>query len=148
MKKKIEQELPPLCAAVRRIRAAYGDSQERFARRIGVAVMTVSRFETGRAEPRDPRVLLNIARVAAEKAGFVSDSKSLRDDEDLFRDAYADFERIQQTDRKVGQLESFGKQTIRSMRDWRLSCAARLTVLYFPEAVAAVEKAMGGALAI
>src|SRR5215475_10229180 len=108
MRKKDVKELPPLCAAVKRIREAYSDSQERFSQRIGVALMTVSRFETGRAEPRDPRVLLNLAKVAYEKASTsVGDSarQSLLDDERLFRDAYADFERTSQTNRRVAQFE-------------------------------------------
>src|SRR5215467_14411024 len=105
MKRKTDP-LPPLCAAVKHVREAYGDTQERFARRIGVAVMTVSRFETGRAEPREPRVLLNIAKVAYDK--------SMAEDERLFRDAYEDYERIKQTDRRVGELESFAQPTIRS----------------------------------
>jgi transcriptional regulator with XRE-family HTH domain len=139
MRKKIQQELPPLCVAVKRVREAYGDSQERFAHRIGVALMSVSRFETGRAEPRDPRVLLNLAKVAYEK--------SLKD-EGLFRDAYQDYERIKSTDRRIGELESFAQPTFRSLREWRLSCAARLAVLYYPEQVAAMEKAAAAALAI
>ncbi len=165
MKKKNEGKLPPLCAAVKLVREAYGDTQERFARRIGVAVMTVSKFENGRAEPRDPRVLLNLARVTgvhirmhgreddldrmakslAEGGGLVMTRAGA---EDLFRDAYADFERIKNTDRQVGELESRAQPSFRSMREWRLSCAARLAVLYFPEQVTAIEKAAGAAITI
>jgi transcriptional regulator with XRE-family HTH domain len=159
MKRKSENELPPLCVAVKRIREAYGDSQERFARRIGVALMTVSRFETGRAEPRDPRVLLNLASVAYENSRFLSDPerKELQDAEKLFRDAYADFERIKQNDSRVGELERlggrefFGAPAVRShesMREWRLDFAVRLSFLYTPERVAGIEQAAAPMLAM
>lgn len=150
MRKNEQRELPPLCAAVKRIREAYGDSQDRFARRVGVVTMTISKFETGRSEPREPRVLLNIATVGGQKARYSDDpaeKRRLDDDARLFWDAYADYERIKQTDRRVGELESF-EPAIRSMREWRLSCAARLAVQYFPEAVAAMEKAAGAAIGI
>jgi transcriptional regulator with XRE-family HTH domain len=131
MKRKTKTELPPLCLAVKRVREAYRDSQERFARRIDVALMTVSRFETGRAEPRDPRVLLNLAKVTEEIAadvGPVQDDEmqqlvnniiepgehvevmTLRGAERLFREAYEDYERIKQTDR---ELESHGQPAFR-----------------------------------
>jgi transcriptional regulator with XRE-family HTH domain len=165
MKRKTEPELPRLCTAVKRVREAYGDTQERFARRIGVAVMTVSRFETGRAEPRDPRVLLNLAKITeaisappleTEIDRMVetlvneepNDVMTLRFAERLFHDAYEDYERIKQTDRRVGELESHAQPRPRSMREWRLSCAARLVALYFPESVAAMERAAGAAIAI
>src|SRR5262245_53601243 len=102
MGKKIE--LSPLCIAVRRLREAYGDTQERFARRLDVAVMTVSRFETGRAEPRDPRVILNLARLAYEKSNY-SPVVDMRAEETLFRGAYEDIERIKEVDRRVSELE-------------------------------------------
>jgi transcriptional regulator with XRE-family HTH domain len=163
MRKKREDKLPPLCAAVRHVREKWRDTQERFARRIGVAVMTVSRFETGRAEPRDPRVLLNLAKVTSEQIMMCSVDDIERkfvsrpfDDgvmtlsvaEQLFRDAYEDYARLRQTDRSVGELESQVQPVTRSMREWRLSCAARLVVLHFPEQVAAMEKAAGAAIAL
>jgi transcriptional regulator with XRE-family HTH domain len=168
MKKKNKQEIPPLCAAVKRVREAYGDTQERFARRVGIAVMTVSHFETGRTEPRDPRVLLNLAKVTAEKLRMVGGTEvnelvdwvagetprdmplklTLRGDEELFRDAYADYERIRQTDRRVGEIEPATRPTFRSMREWRLSLAARLAALYYPECVRDIESAARPAIDI
>jgi transcriptional regulator with XRE-family HTH domain len=165
-KKKAAHGLPALCLAVKRVREVYGDSQERFARRIGVALMTVSRFETGRAEPRDPRVLLNLAKIAEEISDLPTEDEreqilqniigprepvdvmTVRGAVQLFRDAYEDYERIKQTDRRVGELESHAHPAPRSMREWRLSCAACLAVHYFPEQVAAMEKAAGAAISI
>jgi transcriptional regulator with XRE-family HTH domain len=141
MKRKTDSELPSLCTAVKRVREVYGDTQERFARRIGVAVMTVSRFETGRAEPRDPRVLMNLMKVSRQKGP--------NDAHDLFSDALEDLRRLNETDRRIQELGlASGEATFRSMREWRLSCAARLAVLYFPEQVTAIEKAASAVISI
>lgn len=151
MKKKTERQLPPLCEAVKRVRAAFGDSQERFANRVGVVAMTISKFETGQAVPKDPRVLLNLSRVAFEKCNATADETarvSLINDGALFQEAYKDCERVMLTDREVGKIEPRIPPTFRSMREWRLSCAARLAVLYYPERVAAIEDAAGPAVAI
>jgi hypothetical protein len=74
--------------------------------------------------------------------------QALVSDEELFHRAYQDAERTKETDRTLGQPESSAQPKFRSMREWRLSCAARLAVLYYPEQVAAMEKAAGAALAI
>jgi transcriptional regulator with XRE-family HTH domain len=161
MTKKKPKEISPLCNAVKDLRLACGDTQERFARRIGVAIMTISKFETGRAEPRDPRVLMTLATVAEDKANFAfhveednAKHNTLRAAELQFRDVLRDYERLRQAEQRLGPLERLGpmefdsKPTVRSPREWRLSCAARLAALYFPEQAAAMEKAAGAAIAI
>ncbi len=62
---KPKPNLPELCAAVRRIREARGWSQERMARETNIATQTISRFELGKAEPRDYLVLSSLADAAA-----------------------------------------------------------------------------------
>jgi transcriptional regulator with XRE-family HTH domain len=162
MGKKAVKELPPLCRAVKQAREIFGDTQERFARRIGVAVMTISKFETGYSEPRDPRVLLNLSRVMGEKMEFINLRDPQHDEWDavwkVFSDAYRDWERIQKTDREVGLLESqtqfrsIGGVTpasyFRGLREWRLSVAGRLMVQYFSEQVEAMEKAAAPAISL
>jgi transcriptional regulator with XRE-family HTH domain len=159
-RRRASKVIPPLCAAVKRIRNFFGDSQEAFGRRAGVALMTICKFETGRAEPRDPRVLLNIAEVAGQHRKYLlehgddeiifSDDpvRILGENEQLFRAAYAAYERTQQINRRVGELEAVALSAFRSVREWRLACASRLAVLYFPEQVAAMEQAAGAAIAI
>ena len=117
---------------MRDVRKLYRDTQTQFARRIGCAMITISRFETGRSEPRDKRVLLRLADVAREKGSKF---------EILFREAFGeqagkDWDRF----RRAQQLES--------IPEWRLICAARLTWTYFREDVQALEKAVSRALLI
>ncbi len=135
MKRKTGKEIPPLCAAVKRVREEYGDTQERFARRLGVAVMTVSKYETGRAEPRDSDTLLSLCVLASDKG--------LTDEKHLFHNAYEEFARARNPD-----FDRNVAQRIGSLREWRLSFAARLAILYFPEIATALERAAGPALAI
>jgi hypothetical protein len=82
--------------------------------------------------------------------------KELQDAEKLFRDAYADFERIKRNDSRVGELERLGGReffgapapTVLSMREWRLAFAVRLSFLYVPEKVTEIERAAAPALAL
>lgn len=57
--------IPKLCAAVRRIRTLYGDTQEEFGQRVCLAQMTVSRFERGATIPANPDTLDRLFRAAA-----------------------------------------------------------------------------------
>jgi transcriptional regulator with XRE-family HTH domain len=151
-KKNQPTELPPLCVAVKRLRELYDDTQERFARRLNVANMTVSKFETGRTEPRDPRVLLNLHRLTADLTVLLGEpSEELDDMGMLFYDAYKDIERIKRVDKTVNELfydPLASTPSFRSLREWRLACGARIALLYFPELVTAVEKAAAPAFAI
>jgi transcriptional regulator with XRE-family HTH domain len=152
MKKKTEKkppELPPLCAAVKSLREKLGDSQERFARRVGVAVMTISRFENGRMEPRDPRVLHSLSNLALGKAGEAGFGPST-DEYRLFDEAYTDYKRTKFSAQEVSKIEQYdgGQPRISNLREWRMLCAFRLAMVYFPEAAAAMEVAAGDAGAI
>jgi transcriptional regulator with XRE-family HTH domain len=53
-----------MAVAVKRVRRAYGDSQERFAQRVHLSLMTVSKFERGVRVPKDPMVLSGLASAA------------------------------------------------------------------------------------
>jgi transcriptional regulator with XRE-family HTH domain len=54
----------PVCEAVRKLRLALNESQEAFARRMGTAVRTVTRWETVR--PPRGKKLDGLVRVARE----------------------------------------------------------------------------------
>jgi hypothetical protein len=159
--KKTEPVRSVLCDAVRHVREAYGDTQEMFSKRIGCAIMTVSHFETARTEPRDGRILLNLLKVTSEliKAidsgnppfpfgGTKEETIKIHLAESYFRKAYDNFKRIKQTDRRVAELESYAQPTMSSLREWRLSCMARVAARYFPEQAAAMEKAAPGATSL
>jgi hypothetical protein len=107
--------------------------------------MTVSRFETGRAEPRDPRVLLNLANAAkeiglGEEHDMFAEAQLEAANPGYFAGSYGPF--------SARQFLAAAAGIGRDVRAWRLSAAARMAALYYPEQVAAVEKALGPALAI
>jgi transcriptional regulator with XRE-family HTH domain len=158
----MKKELPPLCLAVKRFREYLGESQEAFGRRIGVALMTVSRFETGRAEPRDLRVLKNLASAVSQRITMleggplpddfnpdltIAEFSSPMDPElsatfamlescqNLFLDAVQDAERTKEPDFAAQARPNMG-----SLREWRLLSITRVAALYFPEEAAAIEK--------
>jgi transcriptional regulator with XRE-family HTH domain len=164
----VKKELPPLCLAVKRFREYLGESQEAFGRRIGVALMTVSRFETGRAEPRDPRVLRNLAKIACQRLEMIAPENidfnpeltileipspmdpelsqsidMLESCRDLFLDALKEVKRP-----KPIEIMSPAEPAVRSLREWRLSCMTRVAVAYFPAEAAAMEQAAPEATAL
>jgi transcriptional regulator with XRE-family HTH domain len=148
MKRKAALKLPPLSAAVKRTREAFGDTQERFARRIDVAVMTVSRFETGRAEPREPRILMRLINAARE-IDLMAEAKE-------FETAYLEAENGRAIDRFHSD-RAFVHPALSAMacglaayslQQWRLMAAARTAALYYPDRVAAIERAAGPALTL
>jgi transcriptional regulator with XRE-family HTH domain len=136
--RKQQKKIGELGEAVKRLREACGYSQEEFARRLNVTVTTVSRFETGRAEPREPRVLRSLAYFEGDR------NQSIFRFTDPFLKAYK--EQGDAIDESLAQ--PWPSAGIRSLREWRLVCAVRLAATCFPEAVAAIEKAAGEAMAI
>ena len=54
---------------VKRIRISFGETQQAFAKRLGVDVNMVSRWETGVAEPRSGRVIKALLDAEAEANG-------------------------------------------------------------------------------
>jgi DNA-binding XRE family transcriptional regulator len=58
------RNLPELCAAVRKIRATAGWSQEAMGQHVGLALQTIYRFENGLQIPRDYGVLTRLRDCA------------------------------------------------------------------------------------
>src|SRR5262249_1888500 len=130
-KPKVKLELPSLCNAVKRVRDAYGDSQERFAQRIGIAVMTISRFERGVQIPGSESVLSKLALAA--------NNVHLMEEFHLFRTAAV----LARNGPSVSSIsQSYSPQ------EWRLMHAARIAAKFYPDAALAIEKAAGPALAL
>src|SRR5262245_51501807 len=131
------KELPPLCVAVKRTREAYKESQDGFARRVDVALMTISRFETGRAVPRDPRVLVSLFDVATV-AGLEKEAKLFytayveeRGNKKYFPTADELFAKKQESSTVVALLPAH------SLQQWRLMAAVRVAALYYPDRISA-----------
>jgi transcriptional regulator with XRE-family HTH domain len=134
MRKQTRQPLSPLSQAVRSTRESYGDTQEQFAHRVGVVLMSISRFETGKAEPRDPRVLRRLADVARDKG--------LREAEELFRQPLKDTE---------VHGENYLFEMPRSLAHWRYLAALRLAMTQSAGSqpvLPALEKALAAPLEI
>jgi len=139
----MKKELPPLSAAIKRVRKAYGDTQEAFARRLDVAMITISRFERG-TEPKDLRVLLRLEEAArminltAEAEAFARatiEAQRGRASDDFNRPFVNP-----STYTRVAGLRAH------SLMQWRLMAAARTASLYFPGLIAGIEKAAAPAL--
>jgi transcriptional regulator with XRE-family HTH domain len=67
VKRRKEAPISDVCRAVKCVREAFAETQERFAQRLQVAAMTVSRFELGKKVPRNPQVLRRLQTLANEK---------------------------------------------------------------------------------
>ena len=124
------KELPQLCVAVKRVREALGESQEKFAQRTGIASMTVSRFERGKLVPREYRVVRALWEAAAD-AGLDHETR-------LFDSVLADTPAPSWPSTKY------------PLQEWRLMQAARIAVRFyrFHEQALAIEKAAAPALAL
>jgi hypothetical protein len=64
-----------LCAAVKRVREAHGDTLARFSQRTGISMNSISRFELGKAIPKHTYVLWRLGRAA--DAGGLSTEREL-----------------------------------------------------------------------
>lgn len=65
---KPRPELSALAEKVRRLRSALGLSQSALARRLGVEVLTVKRWEAGKAQPRE-KILKRLEELEASLEG-------------------------------------------------------------------------------
>lgn len=65
MARPTQKERTPLAQAIRRFRIALEDSQQQFAKRLGVALTSVARYETNFQPSAD--VMVKLAQVAREK---------------------------------------------------------------------------------
>ena len=127
-KPKVNVAIPEICAVVKRVRLAYGDSQEQFARRVMLSSMTISRFELGKAVPSDPDTLHRLYTVAA--------AHGLKAEARLLLEAKRD--RLPSE-----RFAQFARLTIpfHSLEEWRLMCAARIAARYFSDEAVAIQKA-------
>jgi transcriptional regulator with XRE-family HTH domain len=143
----------PLCAAVKRVRQVYAESQQSFAERLGVSLVSVNRWELGHQEPGDLVVLLKLQRSAW--------LRRLEKEANLFAEAaqkcFEPYETISPSILEVltlghpseAELEvpSHSAKLLRlqeelpALREWRLRLAARLAVSSFSELIPKMEKA-------
>jgi transcriptional regulator with XRE-family HTH domain len=139
-------DLDPLCVAVKKTREACGYTQERFARRIGVALMTVSRFENGRAVPSDHGVLMGLLSVAHEFGLAEEALQFSRAGEEVWRAKGIDPKpRPSSGYISYGFSSRIGGLSSGSFEQWRLMAIARTAVLHYPDRIAAIEEAAGPA---
>jgi transcriptional regulator with XRE-family HTH domain len=124
--------LPPLCAAVKRVRQAYGETLEEFSQRVRVSVNSISRYELGKAIPVDFNVLANLGRAARDRG--------LTEEGELFLEA--------QHSVRFRAYHGPSPDAIVSPsykpEEWRLMQIARIAMRLLPENVRAIEKAAGG----
>jgi transcriptional regulator with XRE-family HTH domain len=143
MTKRQKATLPNLCRAVKRIREAYGDTQDRFALRVNLAPMTVSRFERGKLVPSDMHVLMRLADAAR--------AKDLTDDADELEQAAAATRaaaKIEDLKGSLGPGSGLWPMQIVSLQEWRLAHMAVIALRHYPEIAAALEREGGAALAL
>jgi hypothetical protein len=144
-KQEVRKGLPPLCAAVRKLRQTSGDSLEAFSRWVGISLNSASRFELGKAEPKDIGVLWKLEAAAR--------TLSLPEEEKLFATAsraesVARWNPLPVIDPgPMTKSHSYG-MSAHSLGQWRLMQAAEMIWSFFPECVEAVEEALAPALEI
>jgi transcriptional regulator with XRE-family HTH domain len=135
-KPKVEPEYEELAVVVKKVREAYRDTQEAFARRIGVSPMTISRFELGKQVPRDPLILLRLYRAAMTCGASLGLHAVPSISMALYRQLGPDWQNYTETwpvpNRQHGS---------HSLSEWRLQCVARIALKYHPEEAIAIEKA-------
>ena len=139
---KRKEELPELSVAIKAIRAAYGESQESFAQRVGVSLMTINRYEGG-APPKDFGILIHLAGVATYKR--------LDAEAQLLRQAAQEVWSVKRTiDDLYGPLIPSPYQipasglSAPSPQIWRLLAALRAAGLFRPETLPDLEDALAG----
>jgi transcriptional regulator with XRE-family HTH domain len=136
-KKKISEvkaKVDALCGGVKEIRQAYSDSQEAFARRIGVSSMTISRFELGKQVPRDPLVLWRLYQAAVQAPPRLDSAIVPLFAEALHREIGPDWHKYTETWPVPNrQARSY------TLSEWRLQSVARIAAKYFFEEAAAIE---------
>jgi transcriptional regulator with XRE-family HTH domain len=138
-KEELKAPLPPLCAAVKRVRAAYGDTLQRFAERVGISMNSLSRFELGKQVPADHGVLKRLEHAARERG--------LREESVLFlRAGYIDTGNLLLSCQPRESAAPIAPTY--SPLEWRLMQAARVAIRLYPESARAIEKAAGPALGL
>jgi transcriptional regulator with XRE-family HTH domain len=135
-KSNAPRDLPELCVAVRKLRAAAGLSQEAMGQRVGLALQTVYRFEAGLQTPRDYGVLTRLRDCAM--------ALGLTEEANLF-----DYElqgwRTMWNPNGPNILTPLVREG-RSPEQHRLGRTAELAVTFFPDAKRAAEAALAPVL--
>jgi transcriptional regulator with XRE-family HTH domain len=131
-KTQTKRRIPELCAAIRTVREAQHMTQAAFAQHIQTAAISLSRWETGTFQPRDPDTLRRL-HAAAAAAGLDAEAK-------LFEDRMG----------SLPDLPYVGIPTLamnlHSIAEWRQMYACRLASSYLPEVANAVQDALKPAL--
>jgi transcriptional regulator with XRE-family HTH domain len=131
------RQIHELCAAVGQMRQAYGDTLERFSRRVGISLNSASRFELGKAVPSDPAVLMKLWQVALT---LEYEGKPVPQAAELFKAAHNEAEHA----RNIELWQSPDPRDARAVRadsltEWRLLVAVSLAQESFPEILPALE---------
>jgi transcriptional regulator with XRE-family HTH domain len=126
------EKLDPLCVAVRQVRLARRETQEAFARRIHVSMMTVSKFETGRLIPRGDATLTSLLAAAFE-AGCEEEAR-------VFAAAEHELEL------KRRAVEYPRTVEVKSRQELRLLTALAHTIQNYPERIPTIEAVLKPAL--
>ena len=127
-KPKPEPEIPKVCVAIRRLRKTLNLTQEAFAAQLGTGVMSLSRWERGRFQPRDGEVLVSLCGLAAEAR--------LDEELEVFQAALMAIPSGPHRLEKI-MVPTYGP------REWELMMASRIAASFLP----AVERAARVALA-
>jgi transcriptional regulator with XRE-family HTH domain len=140
-KRGVKKQLPPLCAAVKKLREVYGDTLERFSQRVGISMNSASRFELGKAIPSDPAVLTKLW-TQAHVRGIPEAELFLAAAEEA--NTKRTWEQFYAPDR----IETRYVEVPKSLTHWRYVAALRLAMAQFPETLSALEDALAPALEI
>jgi transcriptional regulator with XRE-family HTH domain len=148
--RKKETSPPPLCACVKNIRKAYGESQPRFAERVGLASLTISRFERGVQIPSDSGTLFRLAEAARNK-GLTEEAKqfefAIRERENAaLLSGKGITTAVHRWRLEKGYTRFYPGSYALAVPQWRLMAAAFIAPVYYPEIASAMEKAAGEAL--
>src|SRR5215469_946241 len=133
-KPKPKPDLHPMCAAVRSLRAKMRLSQEEMALKVGIAPMTLSRFERGAQIPKDMDVLVKLRNVCQGSFNFVPEFMTFQ------RAIAAAIE--MKSPYEIGLSNRSGY----SPEQWELMQCARIAAIHFPKEAEAMRKAAGEAL--
>ena len=112
--------ISPLGAAVRQVREAYAESQQRFAERLGTSIVSVNRWELGHQEPAGLVFLVRLRDLALDR--------HLEEPAKLFADAV---ERITGPIRKQAHKLLFAYGLSRD--EEILLAIAKISAVMFPE---------------
>jgi transcriptional regulator with XRE-family HTH domain len=138
---------PEVCTAIRRVREASRLTQQAFAEKLGTAVMTLSKWENGIRQPRDPEVFRRLWGLAAT-AGLAVEQK-LFEERIGGRPPFPEGIQDISLDQKLfAEATSSSALVMRMLTrsEWRLMYGFRLANGYLPQVANAVQDALRPAL--